>query len=416
MALRLILIGCLVGLLSSSELWAQRCVSQERLAAYLQQHSDAEAARADLENFIQLQQAVQTRSTMDIPVVFHVVWNTDEENISDEQILSQLEVLNRDFRRTNNSAGLIPSLFQSLAADMELNFCLARRSPDGASTNGILRRQTSFPFMGDRIANGRKSVCYTAEGGSDAWDTGRYVNVWVARRQFFPAEASFPGMGAAAEDGIIISPPFVGTTGSAASNQPYHLGRTLTHELGHYFNLYHLWGPGQTGSCTQSDEVADTPLQSRSYLGECPTHPQISCGSADMFMNFMNYTDDACMAMFSNGQKNRVWAAIAAARPGLMQAAQACSPVSVVQAPQQEALFELLQNPTGESLLLRTMAPAGQRFHWQLVSMWGAPLRQGTLLIHAGLQSVDVSGLSAGMYVLRIGGEGVLWSGKVAVK
>lgn len=416
MALRLILIGCLVGLLSSSELWAQRCVSQERLAAYLQQHPDAETARADLENFIQLQQAVQTRSTMDIPVVFHVVWNTDEENISDEQILSQLEVLNRDFRRTNNSAGLIPSLFQSLAADMELNFCLARRSPDGASTNGILRRQTSFPFMGDRIANGRKSVCYTAEGGSDAWDTGRYVNVWVARRQFFPAEASFPGMGAAAEDGIIISPPFVGTTGSAASNQPYHLGRTLTHELGHYFNLYHLWGPGQTGSCTQSDEVADTPLQSRSYLGECPTHPQISCGSADMFMNFMNYTDDACMAMFSNGQKNRVWAAIAAARPGLMQAAQACSPVSVVQAPQQEALFELLQNPTGESLLLRTMAPAGQRFHWQLVSMWGAPLRQGTLLIHAGLQSVDVSGLSAGMYVLRIGGEGVLWSGKVAVK
>lgn len=416
MALRLILIGCLVGLLSSSGLWAQRCVSQERLAAYLQQHSDAEAARADLENFIQLQQAVQTRSTIDIPVVFHVVWNTAEENISDEQILSQLEVLNRDFRRTNNSAGLIPSLFQSLAADMELNFCLARRSPDGASTNGILRRQTSFPFMGDRIANGRKSVCYTAEGGSDAWDTGRYVNVWVARRQFFPAEASFPGMGAAAEDGIIISPPFVGTTGSAASNQPYHLGRTLTHELGHYFNLYHLWGPGQTGSCTQSDEVADTPLQSRSYLGECPTHPQISCGSADMFMNFMNYTDDACMAMFSNGQKNRVWAAIAAARPGLMQAAQACSPVSVVQAPQQEALFELLQNPTGESLLLRTMAPAGQRFHWQLVSMWGAPLRQGTLLIHAGLQSVDVSGLSAGMYVLRIGGEGVLWSGKVAVK
>lgn len=416
MALRLILIGCLVGLLSPSGLWAQRCISQERLAAYLEQHPDAETARADLENFIQLQQAVQTRSTMDIPVVFHVVWNTAEENISDEQILSQLEVLNRDFRRTNNSAGLIPSLFQPLAADMELNFCLARRSPDGTSTNGILRRQTSFPFMGDRIANGRKSVCYTAEGGSDAWDTGRYVNVWVARRQFFPAEASFPGMGAAAEDGIIISPPFVGTTGSAASNQPYHLGRTLTHELGHYFNLYHLWGPGQTGSCTQSDEVADTPLQSRSYLGECPTHPQISCGSADMFMNFMNYTDDACMAMFSNGQKNRVWAAIAAARPGLMQAAQACSPVSVVQASQQEALFELLQNPTGESLLLRTMAPAGQRFHWQLVSMWGAPLRQGTLLIHAGLQSVDVSGLPAGMYVLRIGGEGVLWSGKVVIE
>lgn len=416
MALRLILIGCLVWLLSPSGLWAQRCISQERLAAYLQQHPDAETARADLENFIQLQQAVQTRSPMDIPVVFHVVWNTAEENISDEQILSQLEVLNRDFRRTNNSAGLIPSLFQPLAADMELNFCLARRSPDGVSTNGILRRQISFPFMGDRIANGRKSVCYTAEGGSDAWDTGRYVNVWVARRQFFPAEASFPGMGAAAEDGIIISPPFVGTTGSAASNQPYHLGRTLTHELGHYFNLYHLWGPGQTGSCTQSDEVADTPLQSRSYLGECPTHPQISCGSADMFMNFMNYTEDACMAMFSNGQKNRVWAAIAAARPGLMQAAQACSPVSVVQASQQESLFELLQNPTRESLLLRTMAPAGQRFHWQLVSMWGAPLRQGTLLIHAGLQSVDVSGLPAGMYVLRIGGEGVLWSGKVVIE
>ena len=417
MALRLLLIGCLIGLLSSSGLWAQRCVSQERLAAYLQQHPEAEASRAELENFTQLQDAVQTRSSIDIPVVFHIVWNTEEDNISDEQILSQLEVLNRDFGRTNTSTGLIPSIFQSLAADMELNFCLARRTPNGAPSSGIVRQATPFNYMGDRIANGRKSVCYTADGGSDAWDTDNYVNVWVARREFFPAEASFPGMGAAAEDGVIISPRFIGTTGSAASNQPYHLGRTLTHELGHYFNLYHLWGVGQPGSCTQSDEVADTPLQSKTYLGECPTHPQITCGSADMFMNFMNYTDDACMAMFSNGQKNRVWAAIAAARPGLMQSAQACSPVSAVQAPQQEPLFELLQNPpAGENLLLRTTAPAGQRFHWQLVSMWGAPLRQGTLLSHAGLQSVDVSGLPAGMYVLRIGGEGLHWSGKVVME
>lgn len=415
MALRLILIGCLFWLWSPPGLWAQRCISQERLAAYLQQNPEAEASRAELEHFIQLQEAVQTRSSIDIPVVFHIVWNTEEDNISDEQIISQLQVLNQDFRRANNSAGLIPSIFQPLAADMELNFCLARRTPDGAPTNGILRRQTSLSFMGDRIANGRKSVCYTSDGGSDAWDTGRYINVWVARRQFFPAEASFPGMGTASEDGIIISPPFVGKTGSAASNQPYHLGRTLTHELGHYFNLYHLWGPGQTGSCSQSDEVADTPTQSKSYLGECPTHPQITCGSADMFMNFMNYTDDACMAMFSNGQKNRVWAAIAAARPGLMAASEGCSPVSAVPEPQQATLFEIVQNPAGERILLRTTAPVGQRFDWQLVSVWGISVRRGTWMVAGNEQSIDVSGLPAGMYVLHVGGQGAHWSGRVVI-
>lgn len=414
--LRPILIGVLLGLLPHAGGWAQRCISQDRLAEWLQEYPEAEEQRRAMDRGIQDQESllyIQPRSVINIPIVFHVVWNTEADNISDEQILSQLEVLNRDFRRTNNSAGLIPSIFQPLAADMELSFCLARRTPDGTPAEGILRRFTPVTFMGDRIANGRKSVCYTADGGSDAWDPDKYVNVWIARRQFFPAEAGFPGMGLAAEDGIIISPAFVGTTGSATTNQPYHLGRTLTHELGHYFNLYHLWGAGQTGSCTQSDEVADTPVQSKSYLGECPTHPQITCGSADMFMNFMNYTDDACMAMFTNGQKNRVWAAIATARPGLMADTQACHPTSVSEETRQQPPFALVQNPAGERLLLRTRIPEGQRFDWRLMAIWGTPLKQGAFTTTAGVQAIDWSGLPAGIYVLHIQGQGIQWAAKV---
>lgn len=392
-------------LLPAWGLWGQRCISQDRLAQYIHEHPGAQAVRTELERFTgqwtgETPLAVQPRTAVTIPVVFHVVWRLPEENISDEQIQSQLAALNQDFRLLNNTSGLIPAFFQPLAADLELNFCLAKRTPEGLPTDGIVRVNTILPFIGDRIAGGRKSITHPVGGGSGAWDPARYLNIWVGRRQFFPAEASFPGAAAEGEDGIIIDPSFVGTTGTAADNQPYHLGRTLTHEAGHYFNLYHLWGPGQPGSCAQSDEVADTPVQSKSYLSECPSHPQITCGTADMFMNFMNYTDDACMAMFSHGQKTRVWAAINGFRQGLLDS-DGCQPVVSVQEPEAGLYIKIAGNPATDFIHLRTRGMEGKPLAWRLADSRGIECARGSAEAAADM-ALPVGGLPGGVYVLQI--------------
>ncbi len=403
--------------LPAAGLQAQRCMSQERLAQHVSTHPAAQSARLALESFTHFWAgdtpwAIGQRSVVSIPVVFHVVWRFPEENITDAQIFSQLQEMNKDFRLTNNTNGLIPAIFQPFAADMELTFCLAQRTPGGLATNGIVRVSTPVPFIGDRIAGGRKSVCYTADGGSDAWDPSRYVNIWVGRRQFFPAEASFPGGAMPGEDGIIIDPRFVGTTGTAASNQPYHLGRTLTHELGHYLNLYHLWGPGQPGSCSQSDEVADTPAQSKTYLAECPTHPQITCGSADMFMNFMNYTDDSCMAMFTQGQKARAWAALNGARPGLLDSDGCLPPVATAGPGAISA--KLMGNPASRLIRLKMEGLEGASLNWRLTSVNGIGTAQG-ILTGASDAAIDVSGLPPGMYVLHMHAAAVRFAWKIII-
>lgn len=404
-------------LLPAQGVLAQRCISQERLEAHLRLYPAAQTERLRLEDFTrQRTEAAPTsiafRNVVVIPVVFHVVWNLPEDNISDAQIQSQLIAINKDFRLLNNVNGLIPAMFQPLVADMEITFCLAQRAPDGSTTPGIVRTHTSQSFIGDRIANGRKSICHTPDGGSDSWPTDRYVNIWVGRRQFFPAEASFPGAAVPGEDGIIIDPRFIGTTGTAAANQPYHLGRTLTHEMGHFFNLYHLWGPGQPGSCIQSDLVADTPLQSKTYLGECPSHPQFTCGTADMFMNFMNYTDDACMAMFSLGQKVRVLAAIAGFRPGLLLSDGCMPPVSTTD-PAPEYSIRVVGNPAaGGEIRLQMQGLNGRELHWRLFDLNGVLLRQGRLN-GSEEAAVDAAHLLNGVYVFQISDTTLLLNQKI---
>lgn len=398
--------------------YSQRCVSQERLSLFLSENKQASKLRESLE--VETQHAsfnalIENRTVVNIPVVFHIVWRLPEENISDAQILSQLLVLNKDFRLTNNTNGLLPAIFQPFAADFELNFCLAQRTPDGLPTNGIVRVNSQVPYIGDRIVNSRKAICYSTDGGSTAWDPERYLNIWVGARQFFPAEASFPGGAVPDEDGVIIAPHFVGTTGTAANNTPYHLGRTLTHEIGHYLNLYHLWGQGQPGSCAQSDEVADTPVQSRTYIEECPSHPQISCGSPDMFMNFMNYTDDACMAIFTLGQKNRAWAALNFSRVGLLNSDGCSAPSSITSIqPGSNENMRLLQNPVQDIAVLKMTTGIGGLFNWQLIASSGKCSRQGNF-IGQDLVSLEIGGLPSGLYILRINGPGFQFVEKLVV-
>lgn len=249
-----------------------------------------------------------------IPVVVHIVYRTTAQNISNQRVYEQLQVLNDDYRRTNSDANNVPTDFAGIVADTEIEFCLARKDPNNNSTTGITRTQTSVTDIGNGNA-----YYSTAAGGIDIWDPNKYLNIWVCELGGGVLGFTYPPGGAPnGADGVVIGTSYFGKTGASA---PYNGGRTTTHEVGHWLNLKHLWGSGN-GSCSLDDGVTDTPLQEQSN-GGCPSHPSTSCGTADMFMNYMDYVNDNCMNSFTTGQKTRMRAAIAVARPGLLTS-QAC--------------------------------------------------------------------------------------------
>lgn len=251
-----------------------------------------------------------------IPMVVHVVWNKPEQNISDAQIQSQVDVLNHDYQMTNVDIGNCPAPWQPLRGDARVEFYLAMSDPDGNPTNGITRTQTrkkSFPRAGNPIK-------FDPKGGANAWPADKCLNVWIAPRITDPigdllGYAQFPG-GPDKTDGVVILHSAFGTNGTATA--PYDKGRTATHEIGHWLNLYHIWGDDGTG-CGGSDEVDDTPNQA-GYNTDAPTFPHISCNNGpngDMFMNYMDYTDDAAMYMFTAGQVTRMQATLDGARAAI---------------------------------------------------------------------------------------------------
>ncbi|MDZ4824010.1 MAG: T9SS type A sorting domain-containing protein [Flavobacteriales bacterium] len=303
----LTLAACLV---MAASIQAQRvCGTTEYMHNMLELDPLFEQNMHSIEQFTQqwiAENGTEERAIVTIPVVVHVVYNTASENISDAQIASQITVLNNDFNKLNSDWTLTPSAFQSLVADVDIEFCIATVNPTGGSTTGIIRKSTtvtSFSYTSDNVK-------FTSSGGDDAWPAANYLNLWVCDiAGGILGYAQFPG-GAASTDGVVCDYLYFGTTGTATA--PFNKGRTATHEVGHWLNLYHIWGDDGTG-CTGSDLVTDTPNQANENYG-CPSFPQTSCSNGangDMFMNYMDYTDDACMFMFSNGQGARMQALFA---------------------------------------------------------------------------------------------------------
>ena len=250
------------------------------------------------------------RKLVTIQCVVHVVHKTDEENISDEQIQSQIDVLNADYHGTNADRSKIPDPWTSLAADPNITFALAKKDPKGKATNGITRVQTTRDSFGTG-----DSVKTKAGGGVPPWPTDRYLNFWVCNLgDGLLGYAQFPG-GPAKTDGVVILYTAFGTKGVAA--EPFNLGRTATHEVGHFLNLRHIWG--DTNDCSGSDQVSDTPRAQAPNYGK-PDWPHISCNNGpngDMFMDYMDYVDDDAMFMFTQGQAARMNATLAGPRKKL---------------------------------------------------------------------------------------------------
>ena len=233
-----------------------------------------------------------------IPVVVHVLYNNTTQNISDEQVISQINILNADYRRLNADTINTPGAFKNVAADSRIVFCLAKVDPDGYKTTGIVRKYTKEPlFLAD------DQMKHSNNGGDDAWDATKYLNIWVCN--LFGRTlgyAQMPG-GALTTDGVVIKYNTFGNVGPVSA--PYNKGRTVTHEIGHWLGLRHVWGDANCGD----DGIDDTPPQKAANTG-CPSFPHVSScsinGYGDMFMNFMDLSDDQCMNLFTNGQKREM--------------------------------------------------------------------------------------------------------------
>ena len=211
-------------------------------------------------------------SPLTIPVVVHVLFNNDADNIGDDQIASQIAVLNADYGGTNADVANVPDVWKSLVGKARLTFKLAKVDPDGKATNGIVRVATEVEEFG-----ADDMVKSSATGGSDAWDRDRYLNMWVCNLGGgLLGYAQFPG-GPAETDGVVIRTSASAPQGTVAD--PFDLGRTATHEVGHFFNLRHIWG--DTEDCSGSDLVADTPRQKLPNNGK-PAFPRCRAKTGPM--------------------------------------------------------------------------------------------------------------------------------------
>lgn len=349
-----------------------------------------------------------------IPVVVHVVHNGTNvgvgDNISDAQILSQIAVLNEDFRRLNADTNNTPGVFKPVAADTEIQFCLAQRTPTGQATNGIDRINrntkgwTAPPYSQTYVNSTIKP--------QSIWNPNQYLNIWVCNLSnfilgfaTFPANSTLTGLtspfGTATTDGVVILFDAFGRVGNVGA--PYNKGRTATHEIGHWLGLRHIWGDATCGN----DFCGDTPTQNTAN-STCPTFPYISgCGNGpngDQFMNYMDYCFDNCLNMFSSDQKDRMVISMQNSPFRVnLTASQACVPVGIGE---NVSDFPLNIFPNPASDFIRIEIP----FHLQSSDLlFRVSNMLGMEVIRTktnkggqeGLQ-LDVSSLSNGFYFLEV--------------
>jgi hypothetical protein len=314
-------------LISGLSAVAQRtCLTNEKTAEKMAADPSFAAHHQEIMEFIhnpanqqqRFNDAGQPAVVVTIPVVFHVLWKNATQNISDAQIDSQLAILNADYRKLNTDFSQVPAAFSGLGGDMEIVFCKASQTPSGAATTGVTRKQVPLGFIFE-------NSYYTASG-EPAWNPTKYLNIWVGRfsDSSLLGFAYLPDNAGAPDDGLCIGDQYMGNTGTAT--YPYNKGRTATHEIGHYFGLDHPWGDGSCSADPNTgiidDGVSDTPGTSDPYFS-CPSFPTntYACSSTangSMFMNYMDYVDDACMVMFTTGQKAVMQATLAGPRASLL--------------------------------------------------------------------------------------------------
>lgn len=399
--MRTILLGICICIASS--LCAQRECATSQYIDHLRSTDPAFTIKTEeAENFISRQRAArgfgEGANVIRIPVVVHVLYKTAAENISDAQIKSQIDALNRDFRKKNNDTTNTPARFKALAADVQIEFVLATADPSGRATTGIVRKATAVSEwkVDDKIK-------FAGQGGDNAWDAASYLNIWVGNLGRLLGYSSYIG-GAADKDGLVINYTAFGTTNV---NGPYDLGRTTVHEAGHWLGLKHIWGDTYCGD----DMVDDTPKQGN-FTSGCPTTFRSSCSNGtqgDMYMNYMDYTNDACLNMFTEGQKQRMLALFNSGGPrqSLLNSRGSDAPwnhseLPVEAPPVAEVIktFKLYPNPAASEIILNfdhNTTWVGKTV--SIINLNGTIVSR--IQVTSKLQKVNVSSLRAGMYFIQ---------------
>lgn len=364
---------------------------------------DAIEARA--QEFIKHQNTGKTKAEgkiLTIPVVFHVVYNPLQEgaNLSEEVLQSQIDVLNEDYRRLNADAGNTRDIFKSSASDIQVEFQLAKFDPQGNPTNGITRKASVQNF---NVFTFEDFVKYDSLGGTNAWPADSYLNIWtcdmsLVATQYVIGYATFPG-GDPKVDGVVLEWEFVGRNTGATGN----MGRTATHEVGHWLGLRHIWGDGD---CTASDFVDDTPKAAGSNtvcadVNSCDNEDPYWQGMnpPDMVENYMDYTEDACLNAFTFGQKQRMHGFLYTdtLRMALFNS-KALGDASGISKLDRSSSFSISPNPGSSEITIS----AEENSSITLSHIGGAIIREIKLTNN---KRIDISDLSSGTYIITITGK-----------
>lgn len=375
---------------------AQRCAGNE----YAQQRLQKDPLLASrIESIIQHQQQNNLTSRLEgtvvkIPVVIHNLYHYPTEKISDAQVNSQLAALNACYRRRNADTVNTPAYFKALGADCEIEFQLATSDPRRRYTSGIVRKYTPVTKW-----EADDQVKFNVSMGDDAWDPKSYLNIWVCNLDRLAGYSSVIG-DSLNRDGIVINLNAFGVT---SNNDGYNLGKTAVHEVGHWLNLKHIWGDTYCGD----DGVDDTPKQAGYNMG-CPSGIRSTCGNAptgDMYMNFMDFTNDACMNIFTRGQKLRMRAVF---EPGgirsTMLSSKGLSAPLIFEAALPDADPQWLHpnlypNPAQNQMTLDlAYDPRWVGSVFQVCNLQGQVVMQ--IQVNAKIQTVDISQLHPGIYFL----------------
>jgi len=352
-----------------------------------------------------------------IPVVFHVVYKNATQDIADSNIFRQVDILNDCFRLQNSNFSQTRAIFDTIAADVEVEFCLATTDPAGNPTTGITKTQAPAGSFFDPIL-GFDNVKSSATGGKDPWPSDQYLNVWVCDMSFLGlvvvlGYATFPG-GDPTVDGVVIQYNFIGFQTNGTTNE---MGRTTVHEVGHWMGLRHIWGDGQLSAplCDSTDYVDDTPNADTASQQSCvikntcsnesPYWTLAGIDPPDMIENYMDYSYDECMTMFTEGQKVRMLGFLNTTRASILTS-PGCSTTSV-----NEIYLDVVSvypNPAKEKVVVDPISD--QPFYFTLSDVTGRLLQ--TFLI-SGKTELDISGFSNGVLLYETEQSGKQSFGKI---
>lgn len=395
----------------------QRCSTDEYMDELAKSNPDEYASMMqsrldamEFENIRSNSSAKVADEIITIPVVVHVVYNTNAQNISFNQIQSQIDIMNEDFRALNSDVTNTPAAFTY--ADTEIQFCLASVDPSGNPTNGITRTQTS------RTSFSNNDMKRTSAGGRDPWNRNEYLNIWVCNLPGGLLGFATPPGGSASLDGVVIDYIFFGNIGTATA--PFDLGRTTTHEIGHWLGLSHIWGNSTCGN----DFIADTPQQNGPTNG-CPSYPKVSSCSGnlnlpngDMFMNYMDYSNDACLYMFTPGQATRMRAVLNTSRITIKASAASNCGTNIGIEENNINDFNIYPNPAKESTTIEFSLNSAADVSYTLVSITGQVIAEVSAQEYGvGNHSITINTteLTNGIYYLSFRAGNAIENKKVAI-